>query len=508
MRCKIHNHSFTGLSVRCFSNATTCLKGSVLAALLIIVGGLAGCHRNGASHAAGQPSISNPNPNECNVTAEDAETLNGDPGTNVNAERDYAGTVSRMLKEESFVALDCLAARARSNKERFPGGAWKLHELYKGLDEPVQYPVTHPTEDDWDELLKRLQRWVIARPKSVTAHIALASAYIGYAKDARGEGAANTVSDGAWELFNERTAAAERALKEAGTLRTKCPEWYVAMLEVASNRNWETARKRKLFEKAYKFNPQYYYSAGVYASGLLPRRGGKPGDTEKFLQQLADHIGGDRGDIFYFQVANTPGLLCSCDEDPHLSWQRVGRGFEAYEKQYGISLTNLNRMAFLASHYGKLDAIFAEKAFARIGEQWDAETWERQEDFESAKQWAVRWAPVMAQEQAWEAEAEANLRTPRGSRYRAAFEKKIRELVQQCALTQGPSVGILETLTKVGANGTVENVTVHGPGGVCVYQELLTLQGVRATAFPPPPQAPYWVKLDLDWADFAPAATK
>ena len=503
-------YSTTGFLVRRFTNASTWFRGSILAALLIVTSGLAGCHRTGASHAAAadQPSISKPNPNACNANDDDVDGLNSDPSTNVHAERDYAATVSRMLKEEKFETLDCLADRTRSNKERFPGGTWKLHELYKGLYEPVQYPVTHPTDDDWDELLRQLRHWVALRPKSVTARIALASAYIGYAKDARGEGDASTVSEGGWKLFRERTAAAERILKEASTLHTKCPEWYIAMQGVARNQNWDAARKRKLFEKAYKFDPGYYYSAGMFASDLLPKQGGKPGDTETFLQQLADHIGGDRGDIFYYQVANTPGLLCNCDEDPHLSWQRIKRGFEASEKQYGISLLNLNRLAFLAAHYGRLDPIFAEKAFSRIGEHLNEETWEREEDFESAKQWAVRWAPAMAKEQTWQAEAEANLRTPQGSRYSAAFERKLGELLQQCIRIQGPSMGIIETLTSVGANGTVENATVHGPGGVCVYQKLLSLQGDRTTLFPPPPQAPYWVKLDLDWANFTSAPTK
>lgn len=510
MTGEIPTKSATGFFVRCLSNSSTCLRGSVLATLLIIAGGMAGCHRNGAMHvaAAAQPSISKPNPNACHVSDEDSAGLNGDPSTDVSAERNYAATVSRMLREEKFEAVDCLADRARSNKERFSGGTWKLHELYKGLYEPVQYPVTQPTDDDWDDLLKRLQHWMTVRPKSVTARIALASAYIGYAKDARGEGDANTVSEGGWKLFRERTAAAERILKEAGTLHAKCPEWYIPMQEVAGNQNWDIGKKRKLFEKALKFDPDYYYSIAMFASNLLPKQGGKVGDTEKFLQQAADRIGGDRGDIFYFQVAIMPHLLCNCDQDPHLSWERIERGFAASEMQSGISLLNLNRMAFLAAHYGRLDPVFAENAFSRIGEQWDNETWEREEDFESPKQWAVRWAPILAKERTFEAEAEANMRTPEGSCYRVYVEKELRELAQQCVLTQGPTAGMLETLTSVGAKGTVQDVTVYGPRGECVYQKLLSLQGNGARLFPPPPQAPYWVKLNLDWADFPPVPVK
>lgn len=499
----IRTKSIVEFFLRRLSAPSTGLRGSVLAALLILCAGLAACHRNQPWHdaAAGQRAVAGLTPNSCNLSEQDAFDLNGDPSTDVHSEHDYRATISRMLQEEKFEALDCIADQTRSSKERFAGGAWKLHQLYKGLYEPAQYPVTHPTQEDWDEFLQRLQHWVTARPKSVTARVALASAYIGYARDVRGEGDASTVSDGAWKLFRERTGNAERILKQAGTLRSKCPEWYVAALKLAETQNWDAPRRRRLFEKAFKSDPDYYYSAGTFASSLLPKRGGKVGDAENFLQQVAHRFGGSHGDIYYFQVANTPNLLCGCDQDPHLSWERIERGFEASEKQYGVSLLTLNQIAFLAAHYGKLDPIFAEKAFTRIGDQWNQQTWEREEDFDSAKDWATRWVPAMANQQALEAQAEANLHTPEGSRYAPLLAREIRDLMRQCVPVQGPTVGTLETLTNVGTNGTVEAVAVNGPGGVCVYQKLLSLQGDRTKAFPPPPRAPYWVKLDLDWAE-------
>jgi hypothetical protein len=37
---------------------------------------------------------------------------------------------------------------------------------------------------------------------------------------------------------------------------------------------------------------------------------------------------------------------------------------------------------------------------------------------------------------------------------------------------------------------------------------MQALELTKKSLFPPPPQAPYWVRLDLDWADFAPVAAK
>ena len=350
-----------GLVVRYFNSFSKGSKSCFLGLLLLAV--------SGSAFGTDQKSNSTP----CNISEGDAAGLNVDFSADVNARYKYAGTIARMLKEEKFEELDCLADQVRSAKDRFPGGMWKIHLLYAGLYEPIQYPVKHATEEDWDNLLQHLQRWATARPKSVTARVALARAYISYAFDARGEGLAKTVSGSGWKLFEERTALAKRILDEASSLPTKCPERYVAMLLVAQNQGWDAARARALFDEAFQFEPGYYYDARVLANYLLPKWGGQVGDTEKFPQDIADRVG-EKGDIVYFEVADY--LICSCADSPKLSWERIERGFEASEKQDGVSMLNFNRIAFLASHFGKTDPIVAEKVLARIGDQWDGETWE------------------------------------------------------------------------------------------------------------------------------------
>jgi hypothetical protein len=491
----------TGFIARHFNSSSRDSGICVLLLLLVATSGLA--------LAADQKS----NPNPCNIGEKDAPGLTGDLGTDLHAGSNYSGTIARMLKEERFEELDCLADHARSGKERFSGGGWKLHALYAGLETPIQYPITHATQEDWNIHLQRLQRWVTTRPKSITARVALASAYLDYDADARGDGYANTVSQTGWKLFAERTAEAKRILDEASALPTKCPEWYSAMQEVAQSQNWGAARERALFEQAFQFEPAYHYYADTLAYYLLPKWDGAPGDTEKFMQEVADRIGGDHGDTLYFQVAASSYLICGCEEDPHLSMERIERGFEASEKLYGVSLLNLNRIAFLASNYRENDAIFADKVLSRIGEQWDGGTWKTKQDFDSVKQWATRWAPIVAQRHAMEAAAQTNMQTPEGSRYKASFENTYRELVQQCVRTDGSSEaqweGKFKTFVKVGAKGSVEDGAIYamGPVVMCLQRKLQASRHERSPLFPPPPQAPYWVRLELDWADFAPVAS-
>ena len=445
----------------------------------------------------------------CHISAADADGLNGNFSADIHAFSDFTDTAARMVKEEKFAELDCLADRARSGKERLPGGLWKVHLLYQGLHQPVPSTM-HATQEDWTDLLQHLQRWTKLSPQSITARVALALAYLYYAYDARGTGEANTVSESGWKLYKERIAEGRRILEEASTLPVQCPEWYVAMQMVSVYQGWSETEARNLFEEANKFEPEYYTYARDLAYYLLPKWNGQPGDTEEFMREIADRTGGDKGDILYFQVAAANYVVCGCTGDPQLSMDRIKRGFEASEKLYGVSMQNLNRMAYLASHYGPGDYIYANKIFTRIGDEWDPETWGSEDYFRTNKQIVSAGAPYLAEILGFEAKAAANEQTPEGARYKKAFEKKYREVIQQCVRSDGGSVaewkGEFKTLTNLGVKGTVEDLRIQsvGPVVACLATKLHDFREENATPFPPPPQAAYWVELRLDWADFAP----
>jgi Domain of unknown function (DUF4034) len=461
----------------------------------------------------GSAAEKNANSNPCNISESDATGLNGDLRVDMDALHNLEDTAARMLKEGKFAELDCLADNARSERERLPGGLWKIQLLYQGLRQPVSRPM-HATQEDRTYLLQRLQEWVKTRPESITARIALALAYLDYANDARGSGYANTVSESGWKLFAERTAEAKRILDEASKLASKCPEWYVAMQMVSINQGWSVTEARALFEEAYRFEPEYYIYSRDLASYLLPKWFGEAGDTEKFVQEVADRTGGDKGDILYFQVAAANYVICGCKNNPQLSWDRIKLGFEASEKRFGVSMLNLNRIAYLASYFGERDPVYADKIFVRIGEQWDEETWGSKETFESMRKWVSAVAPAAAQERAMEEAAEANERTPEGARYKAAFEKTYRELLQNCVVTDGGNVteweGKFKAVTVLAANGGIEKFGIQsmGPVVTCLAKKLYSFEQEKATPFPPPPQGSYWVELKLDWVEFAPFAAK
>jgi len=92
------------------------------------------------------------------------------------------------------------------NKERFPGGDWKLYRFYQGLAKPEG--GNDDSDATWQHHVKALANWLKASPHSTAAHIALAEGYSDYAWNARGTGYADTVTDRGWKEFYERLARA------------------------------------------------------------------------------------------------------------------------------------------------------------------------------------------------------------------------------------------------------------------------------------------------------------
>lgn len=454
----------------------------------------------------------NPNANPCNLSEDEVQGLNHDASTDANALDAYIATISWMVHQERFDALDCIGDRARANKERFPGGQWKIHDLYQGLYEPE--PGKHATEEDWQDLMQLLQRWVQTHPKSATARVALAWAWINYAGEARGEGYAETVSQKGWKLYEERTAAAEKVLEDAAALPVTCPESYLVKLNIAQNQSWGKERILALFGEASAFEPGYYYYGRAVAMLLEPKWFGDSGDTAKFLQDAADRLGGKEGDAYYFLVASSKDVICGCQDQPKLSLDRVERGYEAVEQMYGVSTVNLNQLAYLTLHLGRPDIIRADQIFQRIGAQWTKYSWDNEKGFEQTKNWVHQMVPVVKENSAREEQALANSKTPEGARYQASIEKAYKAILRDCVSSDGVGVaqweGEFETLIRVGANGSVEDGRLNdmGPVVVCVYRKMRSSHEDESPLFPVPPKGSYWVRIDLDWGEFAPAAAE
>lgn len=285
------------------------------------------------------------------------------------------------LINEKFDSLDEIADQLRTDKTRLPGGDWQLSAFYEALDSPQL------TEQDSTEHIAHLQHWMSQRPSSITARVALATALIRWAWVARGYGSAPSVSAEGSRLFLERNHEAEAILEGSRGMRVMCPEWYSAMLAVGAAESWSVERMHQMMEDGIKFEPGYFYLYLQYANYLLPKWFGHAGDASNFARESADAVGGDGGDILYFQIATN--LIRLGDENfpvHEMDWQRLQRGYQALISQYGPSHPLENRLAYMAWQFQ--DAAVARQQFALIGDNWNRRIWGIRDYFDRARDWA------------------------------------------------------------------------------------------------------------------------
>lgn len=292
--------------------------------------------------------------------------------------RAYRVKVRSLFDEEKFDQLEEIAGTARSQKERFRGGEWKLRIFYLTIQGPGSLTSTDAA---WDAHIERLQRWIAAKPNSITPRVALAQAYLRLAWKARGNGYANTVTSSDWKLFAKRVQKAQETLQRAETL-DKDPQWYRDMQTVALAQGWDRARADDLLKKASNAEPDYFYFYTAHANYLLPKWQGKPGESENFAETISHQIGGQEGDFIYFMLALELNC-CKGKRQLQLSWDQVKQGFAALEQLYASTNREVNAAAYMAVREG--DRGFAQELFTRIGDNWDESVWHSKEIFNRSK---------------------------------------------------------------------------------------------------------------------------
>jgi hypothetical protein len=264
----------------------------------------------------------------------------------------------------------------RANKERLPGGYWKLRAVYAALEEPS---TEKASDGDWDDLLQSLTTWVNSKPKSITAKVALATAWKGYAWKARGGG--YTVAEGGWEAFRKRLEKSQEVLSEAATLKEQCPYWFVTALWVGIGQGRDRDALEKLFDAGVKLEPTFYYIHQAKASYLLPRWFGQPGEWERFADEAALKLGGHQGDIVFFAIYSQMMSMHDITfmNSHHAAVPKLIAGFRSIEKLYGASAHRLNEACFFASSGN--DSQATAELFDRIGEDFDLAVWRSKQSF-------------------------------------------------------------------------------------------------------------------------------
>ena len=211
--------------------------------------------------------------------------------------------VSKILRKKDFLALEQKASQARTSRMRLSGGYWKLHSIYEGLDKPENKEKA--TDSEWAVHIARLEEWKKAIPDSITARVALAESWMTNGRQARGHGYVNTVSEENKRLFVERYENAYKELAASKDLKQKCPEWYVATLDVAIGQSWPREEFDRVFEAGFELEPTYYLLQREKLVYLLPQWFGHEGEVASFIKENSSRIQGDEGEIMYFLLLST-----------------------------------------------------------------------------------------------------------------------------------------------------------------------------------------------------------
>jgi hypothetical protein len=415
--------------------------------------------------------------------------------TNLPAEADpdrFVAGVKLLLQQEKFEELEAVAAAVRNGKTRFPGGGWKLSGFYRAINAPLG--DRDASDADWEVHLARLERWASMKPDSITAPVAVASSYRGYAWKARGGGYASEVSETGWRLFAERVKRAETSLQKAAALPARCPHWFFEMQDMALSQGWGKAQTQALFEEAITAEPQYYYYYQVQAHSLLPQWNGDEGEAERFAESSAKRVGGKEGDIIYWLIASK--LVCNCGNEgseDRLSWTTLRRGYDAMVQRYGTSVQRMNAMCFMAMKFG--DVFLADKLFAEIGERWDKETWGNKQYFDDMKQFATGGMPYERKQQGAYLAVNENLQTPEGRQYDTLVSKEFEEATQECAGPVNNLPSAFDLVMKIGEDGKVRDMVCYPmtKANVCLISAL------RKASFSHPPKPEYWVRVNRNF---------
>jgi len=417
--------------------------------------------------------------------------MNPDYATDAQATDEYMAAIRQLVQQEKFQELDRIAREARSTKARLPGGFWKIHTFYGGAAAPKG--GIRASDAEWIELIAHLEHWTNQDPDSITARVALGEAYDLWGWKARGGGYSDTVSEDGWKTLAERGQKALAVMIEAEKLPEKCPEWFLEMLMLSRTQEWEADRTIALFKTAVEFEPDYYYYYRFQADSLLPKWGGEEGDTARFAEAAADHIGGKNGDMVYFQIASA--IVCACSNEAKLngmSWPRILSGYKAVDEQFGPSMYNLNVMANMA--FQAFDLNYSNQLFKQIGEHWSKDTWLSYEKFDNMRHLA--WVNLTAMEYK---EAIKNAKTPEGQVFAANlgetvnknYHDKVRECVKAMGDFQGNKFNFMMQLTTGGKVNEIVFPSATVPSA-CLRPEL------EKGVFAAPPHGDYWVLVAVD----------
>jgi hypothetical protein len=187
-------------------------------------------------------------------------------------------------------------------------------ELYRSIALPG-----YTDSADYPTHCAALGEWRDALPDSPYPLIALASAHVNWAWEARGGGVASTVTEEGWAKFSTRLDEAVRLVERAIQMGVADGEAYRIRTVIGMGQGASAQEMRDWFDSGRKIDPHYLPLYRQHAIGLLPRWGGEPGEVERFVNEVPTLLPGDDGLEFMGLVAHEVHTY-ECNDPTTLLW--------------------------------------------------------------------------------------------------------------------------------------------------------------------------------------------
>jgi hypothetical protein len=294
--------------------------------------------------------------------------------------------VQNLVQKADYEQLESRAHAYRTSKVRFTNSTLKLRAFYSAFR---RFPRDRD-DIDWIQFIQSVENWVRQKPESVTAKIALAETYDGYAWKARGGGWATKVTQKGYQLMQERLAVAGRIINEAKLLPQKCPGWYGTALGLGLGTQMPRKDYDSLFAEAVRSVPEYDAIYDYTAYYLLPRWYGQPGEWESFAGTMTQRSDIPNAKEIFAKIVlylHSMGCFESEFSSSLQSSALLKESFLALGKHYPHSL-EINSVFCLAS-VKMYDYKQIREQLKLIGGRFDPACWQSPEKFHEVVQFAA-----------------------------------------------------------------------------------------------------------------------
>jgi len=300
-----------------------------------------------------------------------------------NSDRDRFGErVRLLLKAGKTDRLEQFADSLRTGGDAMPSGyPWELAFYARGFGE-----VNEDRPESWARHLAQLRTWVDARLESPVPRLALARALIGRGWAARGKAWAIATPGDHMQRFEADLDEANRVLDGCAVAARDDPAWYDAKLDVQHGLGDDDGYRATYAAAVERFPGTASWYTGM-SYHLMPRWYGAKGELEAYADTCGSTLPDSLRDEIYARIASLRAhdVVNVFREYPGLSWARIQRGLDVWERRCPSSLRPASSRALLALM--ARDRTTARSAIDRLGDRVDLDIWDSEDRFVDAWRW-------------------------------------------------------------------------------------------------------------------------